>query len=104
MDVWLGLFGVFHTSLLAFGVDVTLAQSVVGSGGGIMTNLLPVNGVGSFGTLEAGWTAGLVATGAPLGPVVAAGLAMHLLVVAGSGVFAALGALALSTQRTPQGG
>lgn len=90
--VWLCLFGLYYTSLKAFGLDVTPAQSVVGAGGAIVTNLLPINGIGSVGTMEAGWTAGLAATGAAAGPVLTAGLAMHAITMVGNVPFALLGA------------
>jgi hypothetical protein len=67
----------------------------VGSAGAIFANLLPINGLGSFGTLELGWVAGFAATGQQsLGSVAAAGLAMHLLLVLVSGALAVLGFVA----------
>ncbi len=82
--VWICLFGLYFTSLRAFAVDVTPPQAIVGAGGAIVTNLLPVNGIGSLGTLEAGWTAGLAATGAAPGPALTAGLAMHAITILGN--------------------
>lgn len=91
--MWGTQFGVFYACMLAFGIDISFAQAMVGSGGGILSNLLPVNGLGSFGTLEAGWAAGLVATGVDASPAIASGLAMHLLVTCVAGVLAVLGAV-----------
>jgi uncharacterized membrane protein YbhN (UPF0104 family) len=92
LAMWLMMFGVFTCVLLACGADLGLAQSVVGAGGGIVGNLLPIGGIGSLGTMEAGWTAAFEATGAPRGPVVAAGLLVHLIVIAGTGSATAIAA------------
>ncbi len=88
---WMGLFGVFGFSLEACGADLGWAQTVVGAGGGIVGNVLPVGGIGSIGVMEAGWTAAFRATGAPLEPVVAAGLLVHALVILGAGIGAGVG-------------
>jgi uncharacterized membrane protein YbhN (UPF0104 family) len=98
--VWLSLFALYFTSLRAFGVDVSPPQAVVGAGGAIVTNLLPINGIGSVGTLEAGWTAGLTATGAAAAPVLTAGLAMHAITIVGNVPFLLVG-LRLLLRRPP---
>lgn len=93
--MWLSLFGMFHMCMLSFGVEIDFFETVVGSAGAIFANLLPINGLGSFGTLELGWVAGFAATGQQsLGSVAAAGLAMHLLLVLVSGALAVLGFVA----------
>lgn len=90
--MWLAMFGVFYWSLVACGAGTGLAQSVVGAGGGILGNLIPVGAVGSFGPMEAGWTAAFRATGAPTSPVVAAGLLVHAIVVIGAAAATGLAA------------
>jgi uncharacterized membrane protein YbhN (UPF0104 family) len=92
--MWAGLFGVYGYSLDACGAGLGWVQTIVGSGGGIVGNLLPVGAIGSLGVMEAGWTAAFRATGAPLEPVVAAGLLVHAIVIAGAGIATALGYLA----------
>jgi len=88
--MWIAMFGAFYWSLAACEAGVGPVQSVVGAGGGIVGNLIPVGAVGSFGPMEAGWTAAFRATGAPVGPVVAAGLLVHGIVVAGAAAATAL--------------
>lgn len=83
--MWGSMFGVFYCVTAACGLDMGLSQVVVGSGGGIVGNLLPIGGIGSLGTMEAGWTAAFEATGAPTAPVVAAGILVHVLVILGTG-------------------
>jgi uncharacterized membrane protein YbhN (UPF0104 family) len=89
--MWCSMFGVFYCMTAACGLNLGLAQVVVGSGGGIVGNLLPIGGIGSLGTMEAGWTAAFEATGAPTPPVVAAGILVHVLVIAGTGTATLIG-------------
>lgn len=96
--MWVAIFGVYHAALVACGAGPGLAQTVVGGAGGIVGNLLPVGGIGSFGPMEAGWTAAFRATGAPTGPVLAAALLVHAIVVGVTAVTAATAA-ALETSR-----
>ena len=93
VPMWLAMFGIFYFAVAACGADLGVAQTVVGSAGGIVANLLPIGGIGSLGTMEAGWTAAFRATGAPVGPVVASGLLVHGIVIAGSGSVTALAVL-----------
>lgn len=99
--VWLGLFAMYYCVLEAFAAGVAPAQAVVGAGGAIVTNLLPINGLGSIGTMEAGWTAGLTATGAEAGPVITAGLTMHAITIVGNLPFAAAGLVGLRRVPAP---
>lgn len=98
--MWVAMFGVFYWALVACGAGVGVLQSVVGSAGGIVGNLVPVGAVGSLGTMEAGWTAAFRATGAPASPVVAAGLLVHGIVVAGAALATGTAAVACRVTRS----
>ncbi len=91
--MWVLMFVVFHMVLVTFGAGTTWAQSIVGSGGGIVGNFLPINGLGSLGTKEAGWLAAFRATGAPEDPVLAAGFLLHGIVIVGTGLATLVGVL-----------
>ena len=93
--MWAVLFALYHAVLLALGVEVSIIETIIGSTGAIIGNLLPVNGIGSIGTMEAGWVAGFVALGKEQSAVMASGLVLHALVI----VF--LGVTALTALPTP---
>jgi uncharacterized membrane protein YbhN (UPF0104 family) len=82
LGIWAGIFACFYWLLRGFGAPMTLAQVVTGGSVTGLSGLLPVNTVGNFGTLEAGWTAGFVAVGLQPSMAVASGLAMHVIVLA----------------------
>jgi uncharacterized membrane protein YbhN (UPF0104 family) len=84
--MWAAMFGVYYSALVACGAGIGVVQTIVGSAGGIVGNLLPIGAIGSLGTMEAGWTAAFRATGAATGPVVAAGLVVHAIVICGAAV------------------
>lgn len=78
--IWATLFFLFAETLRLTGTPVSLAATVVGSTFANATHLLPVNTLGSFGSLEAGWTVGFALMGVPAKDAFAAGLAMHTVV------------------------
>lgn len=63
MLTWGALYFLFFLTIRSFGIDIGFIQSVAGSTGGVLTNVLPINSFGSFGTLEAGWTGGFLLVG-----------------------------------------
>jgi uncharacterized membrane protein YbhN (UPF0104 family) len=103
LAVWAGLWGLTASLLAAMGK--VWPEGVVLSGvvGAAVGTALPVNAVGNFGTLEAGWTGALVAAGVPAGEALAAGFATHLWSLAFSAGNAALAVtvLALSQWAAP---
>ncbi len=60
---WLLTFGAFFAIMRAFYMPVSLAQTTLGSTASVVTGFLPIGGIGSFGTLEAGWALGFVLVG-----------------------------------------
>ena len=71
---WVALFATFWATLAAMGIDLGPAEVVAGSTAAIIAAAVPIGGIGSFGTLEAGWAAGFVLVGVPRGPAVASAL------------------------------
>jgi uncharacterized membrane protein YbhN (UPF0104 family) len=87
--MWILMFTVFYFLLGASGELLAASQTVAGSAGGIIGNLIPVGIVGSVGPMEAGWTAGFTAVGATLEPVVAAAVLLRALILVANGIVAA---------------
>lgn len=79
--IWLTLLAFFHYFLHFAGYEVTIRQTMIGSAIANLTQLLPINSLGSIGTLEAGWTAGFHLAGLPVEVGVATGLLMHSFVI-----------------------
>ncbi len=77
--VWMSLYLFSYLTLRAFGVDIGLLLSVAGSTGGVLANVLPINSFGSFGTMEAGWTAGFVLVGVSAQDAITTGFGYHII-------------------------
>ena len=91
--VWVALYTMFFTSIRAFGIDIQYIQSVAGATGGVLTNVLPINSFGSFGTLEAGWAGGFVLVGMSGQDAITTGFGYHLITFIASGLAALTGLL-----------
>lgn len=81
--------------LEAMGFRWPVWDVVTGSAVASISNLLPINLVANFGTLEAGWTAAFAAMGVDLAVAAATGLACHLWALIFAAVFGGIGWLAL---------
>jgi uncharacterized membrane protein YbhN (UPF0104 family) len=69
--VWLLSFGLVFATMRAFGVPISYGQAVLGGTAATVTSFLPIGGIGSFGTLEAGWVLGFWLVGLERGLAVA---------------------------------
>ncbi|MFH1177420.1 MAG: lysylphosphatidylglycerol synthase domain-containing protein [Acidobacteriota bacterium] len=76
--IWAGIWGLTLALLAAMSVHWPPATVLVGVVGAAIGSSLPVNAIGSFGSLEAGWTAALVSAGIPAPQALATGFATHL--------------------------
>ena len=107
LPLWLGVFVFYALLARGLGLDVGLAQAVLGSGLAIAANLLPVNGLAGFGTQEAGWVVGFGLLGVEHDLALSTGLGAHLVqlanvVLMGVAGHVALGALPRSAARAPR--
>jgi len=79
MLVWIALYVFSYLTILSLGIPMDFLRSVAGSTGAVLTNTLPINSFGSFGTLEAGWTGGFVLVGMGEQDAITSGFAYHIL-------------------------
>jgi uncharacterized membrane protein YbhN (UPF0104 family) len=98
--VWIGVFGTFFCFLRGLGFVATAWFAIVGSTFAVLTSVLPLSGIGSFGTLEAGWTAGFLLIGFTKEEAIASGFAVHLLVFATVVLLGLAGAVAIVMDRS----
>jgi uncharacterized protein (TIRG00374 family) len=85
---WGALYFLFYVAIRSFGIDIGLIQSVAGSTGGVLTNVLPINSFGSFGTLEAGWTGGFILVGMSEQDAIFTGFGYHFISLFASALIA----------------
>ncbi|MBN1770363.1 MAG: flippase-like domain-containing protein [Deltaproteobacteria bacterium] len=74
--LWLTTFVSCWATMAAMRVPVEPAAVVVGSTAAILASVVPIGGIGSFGTLEGGWAAGFVLVGVAPADAVASALVL----------------------------
>jgi len=77
--IWICLFSMSYLMMLAMNIDVTLNVVILGSSIALFTTLLPISGVGGYGTYEAGWTIGFVSLGLSKESAITSGFIAHSL-------------------------
>jgi uncharacterized protein (TIRG00374 family) len=97
--MWAFLWALAWFLLDAMGRRWPVWDVVAGSAAASLSNLLPFNLVGNFGTLEAGWTAAFVALDVPPAEAAATGFASHLWAVVFTAIYGAVAWLIISIRR-----
>lgn len=77
---WVMIFFVFYAFMKGFGVEISFLKVVFGSAIAVIANALPISGIGNWGTLEAGWTAGFLIVGLSKEEAIATGFGVHILI------------------------
>jgi uncharacterized membrane protein YbhN (UPF0104 family) len=95
LAMWFTLYFNFYLVMECVDIKLGLAGNIVASSGAVLTNLLPINGLGSFGTLEAGWTVGYTLFGVSVEDAISTGFIMHIIIVATGLVTSVIGGLFL---------
>lgn len=72
-------YGVTVLLVVGMGYAIPVLQLMVANAAASLTNILPINSIGSFGTLELGWTGALMSYGVSADIAAASGLGFHLL-------------------------
>ncbi len=91
--VWTALYTLSFVVIRGFNIDIGYIPALIGATGGILTNVLPINSFGSFGTLEAGWTGGFLLVGMSMQDAVTTGFGNHLVMFFAGGFIALFCAL-----------
>jgi uncharacterized membrane protein YbhN (UPF0104 family) len=94
--LWLLTFGGFFAIMRAFSMPVGVAQTVLGSTAAVVVGFLPIGGIGSFGTLEAGWALGFALVGLEQTRAVASGFGVSISTFAYGAVLGLLGWIGLA--------
>ncbi|MFW6366998.1 MAG: lysylphosphatidylglycerol synthase transmembrane domain-containing protein [Spirochaetota bacterium] len=86
--VWGALYTFSYFVIMAFTDELSYFQSVLGSTAAVLTNVLPINSFGSFGTMEAGWVGGYYLVGIGKNVAILSAFTYHLVNFASAGIIA----------------
>jgi len=95
---WMMIFGMFYAYLRGFGIEVPFLKVIFGSAIAVIANVLPISGIGNWGTLEVGWAAGFLIVGLTKERAIASGFGVHIFVFV---ICAVLGILCWVTLKSP---
>ncbi|MES1166015.1 MAG: lysylphosphatidylglycerol synthase transmembrane domain-containing protein [Verrucomicrobiota bacterium] len=100
---WLFIYGTFAVLMAGFGKWLGLTRTILGATASVIASVQPIQGVGSFGTLEAGWALGMSLVGLDRGAAVATGVGVQLFTFAYAAILGVWGWLVLA-RRAPRDG
>jgi len=93
--IWASNVGMFYILLKGFGFNIHFVTVALGSTGAALTNILPINGFGSFGTLEAGWALAFVCVGLDKAMAISSGFGIHVVAFLYATLLALFGYIAM---------
>ena len=79
--LWLVLYSVNYTLIIAMGIDMPFWIVLFSSTFAFITTILPVQGIGGFGTIEGGWAIGFIAVGMSKEFAISSGFSVHIIVI-----------------------
>lgn len=81
IGIWLSLYLLNYTLVIAMGINLNFFTIVLASTFAVFTTVLPIQGVGGFGTIEGGWAIGFVAAGLTKEVAISSGFGVHIITI-----------------------
>jgi glycosyltransferase 2 family protein len=100
LGVWGCLYAFTALMVIAMDIPAGLSAIVFACTFAFMTAILPVQGIGNFGTFEAGWTLGFLSIGVPAELAVSTGFSYHIINSIFNGILGIAGIILLHS-KTP---
>lgn len=81
IGIWLSIY--YSAYIILRGMDVSLdfAQIIFATAFSLFTTVLPIQGIGGFGTFEGGWTVGFISVGLTKEAAIISGFTYHLIIM-----------------------
>jgi len=79
--IWCPLYLMNYILLRAMGLNLSIWLVILGSTFSVMSTLLPVQGLGGFGTHECVWTLAFMTLGLPKEVAIASGFGVHIILI-----------------------
>lgn len=81
LALWISMFFFLQIILTSMGIQIDILSVVIGSTLAILTNVLPINSIAGFGTIEAGWTLGYMMLGYHKDVAISSAFMVHLFIL-----------------------
>lgn len=79
--LWLSLYSINYTLITAININLSFFVVLLGSTFAVFTTILPIQGIGGFGTMEGGWAAGFIAVGLTKEVAISSGFVVHIVIL-----------------------
>ncbi|WP_292470438.1 lysylphosphatidylglycerol synthase transmembrane domain-containing protein [Methanolobus sp.] len=81
LGVWLSMYFFNYVLVNAMNIHMSYSLVVFATSFAIFTTILPIQGIGGFGTLEGGWVIGFVAAGLTKEVAISSGFSYHIIIL-----------------------
>ena len=81
VGIWLFLYSLNYTLIRAMDINLYFFAVLLGSTFAIFTTVLPIQGIGGFGTFESGWAVGFITMGLAKEVAISSGFGYHLIIL-----------------------
>lgn len=81
IGIWSSLYIFYFCMAIAMHMDVDFFSAIFASSFAVFTTVLPIQGIGGFGTIEGGWTLGFILIGVPESTAIASAFSFHLVML-----------------------
>jgi len=99
MGIWLSLYSVNYILVNAMGINLTFCVVLLGSTFLVFTTVLPIQGMGGFGTYESAWTIAFISLGITKQVAITSGFGIHILCVSYFLILGSFGLLRLKFKK-----
>lgn len=96
--IWLSLYLLIYLLVIGMGVSVGFLAVLFASTFAIISTVLPIQGIGGFGTTEGAWTIGFMLIGLAKADAISSGFVYHIVVILYFIILGLYGLLALKAQ------
>ena len=80
MIIWCFQYSMLYILTNAMNINLSFFEVLFGSTFAFFTTVLPIQGIGGFGTIEGGWTVGFIAVGLTKEAAISSGFAYHIII------------------------
>ena len=80
VSIWLFLYSLNYVFVSGMDINLSYLEVVFASSFAVFTTVLPIQGIGGFGTLESGWAVGFIGVGLTKEIAISSGFGYHIII------------------------
>jgi len=81
LGIWSLSYLLFYLLAISMNINLGVIPILFASSFAVFSTVLPIQGIGGFGTMEGGWALGFIAVGIPNEMAISTGFAFHLIIL-----------------------